>query len=116
MNYYFLFRFSSSSLSKLGEMIENAIVKAASSSGGTGNLFVIDDLTSLVNVGYTCQGIFDFVHHCKVISQRLVSFVYLQYCLLFWIINDNDSAKLNVTEFVYLFRAFILSQKNAYNL
>ena len=64
-------------------MIENTIImKSTTTTTSTtlqngltpaGHLFVIDDLAALVNIGYSCQNIFDFIHQCKVISQKLVS-------------------------------------------
>ena len=74
-------------------MIENTIIMKSTTTTSTtlqngltpaGHLFVIDDLAALVNIGYSCQNIFDFIHQCKVISQKLVRFVICILSLVFF--------------------------------
>lgn len=66
------FFFSSASLGKLSKLVEDSIIDMTSPPAN-GNVFVIEDVTSLLNIGYTCQSVVEFLHQCKIIAQKFVS-------------------------------------------
>lgn len=56
-----------STLKQLWKLIRNDI---SSFTDGVPHLFIIDDITALINIGFSVQEVFDFVHYCKSLSEK----------------------------------------------
>jgi len=79
-----------SPLKDLTVMVDEAIT--STSTHQNGHLFVIDDLTALLNIGCSTQNVFDFIHHCKVMSEKHnISFLLLSHADM----EDDEYAMLS---------------------
>ncbi|XP_065665061.1 elongator complex protein 6-like [Hydra vulgaris] len=59
------------------------------------SLLILDDITSLVNIGVSAQVVADFLHYCKVATHKqCVSFVILGHC------NEDDTVCSRVQAFM----------------